>query len=142
MNTKLTRLASGLVLSVAMLAVGLAATPTPAPAPTASLAPTNAPVLARAKKWLLAIQSGSIDRTQLSDAMNAALTDASVKTLAGEVGPFGPPNSFVQTRIVHSGANTGYVYNIIFQNGTRALMVFALDDATSKVTGLRLTPTP
>lgn len=88
------------------------------------------------------MQSGTIDRTQLTPKMNSLFTDAGVKQLADEAGPFGAPTVFTQRSIVHQAPNTAYVYNVMFANGTKALMIFALDDATSKVSGLRLTPSP
>ncbi|MHB8145962.1 MAG: hypothetical protein ACYDGM_01710 [Vulcanimicrobiaceae bacterium] len=115
------------------------ASPGPASSPAATASP-NAPVLARARAWLGMMQRGKIDRTQLTPQMDAALTDTSLASLAGEIGPFGAPTSFAQLRIVHESGTTGYVYAVTFKNGTKAVMVFALDDATGKINGLRLTP--
>ncbi|HUZ50579.1 MAG TPA: hypothetical protein VMW12_12710 [Candidatus Dormibacteraeota bacterium] len=132
------------VLACVLALCGGQAVAAPAsPGPSASAAPAASPdaaVLARAQSWLGMMQSGKIDRTQLTPEMNAAMTDASVTSLAGEIAPFGAPTSFTQSRIVHGPTYTAYVYAVTFKNGTKALMIFSLDDATGKVGGLRLTP--
>ena len=121
------------------VAARASASPAPAASPAAMASP-NATVLASARSWLEMMQRGKVDRAQLTPQMNAALTDAALSKLAGEIGPFGAPTSFTQSRIVHVSGNTAYVYAIVFKNGTKALMIFSLDDATGKVSGLRLTP--
>jgi len=106
------------VLACALALCGGAALAAPAsPGPSASAAPTAAPdaaVLARAQAWLGMMQSGKIDRAQLTPEMNAAMTDASVTSLAGEIAPFGAPTSFTQSRIVHGPTYTAYVYAVTF----------------------------
>ena len=114
--------------------------PSAAPGPTSAPAAPNAPMLARAQAWLGMLQQGKIDRSQLTPAMDAAFTDDSIKTLAGEIGPFGAATSFAQSRIVRDAGNTAYIYTVTFKNGTKALMIFAIDDASGKISGIRLTP--
>lgn len=131
-----------MLLGAAFILVGVAASPSPLPAPSASAAAINQQVLTRAKAFLIAMQNGTVDRTQLTPQSEKLFTQASEKNLAGLIGPFGAPTAFTQRSVVQKGVNTSYVYNVTFANGTQALMIFSLDDATSKVSGLGLQPSP
>lgn len=129
------------VLCAAVVLAGVAATPAPSPvasAASAQVTPDPA-VLARAKAWFAAIQSGTIDRSQLDDKMNSLMTDSLVKSLAAQVGPLGAPTAFEQVQTGTQSGSQFYVYKVTFKGGDALMYVFAVD-AHAKVSGLRLTP--
>ena len=98
--------------------------------------------ITRARTWLSLIQAGKIDRSQLTDTMNAVLTDQMVASLASQTGPFGPATAFTQTKVVRRDGSTSYVYDVTFANDTKVVMIFSVEDASGKVSGLRLMPSP
>jgi hypothetical protein len=61
----------------------------PSSAPSAAATDADAAVAARAKDWLHQIQTGKIDRSQLTDKMNAALTDSMLAQVSAQLAPLG-----------------------------------------------------
>jgi hypothetical protein len=106
----------------------------PGPAATA-----NAEALARAKTWFAALQNANVDRTQLTDEANRALTEEMLKSVAGQISPLGEPTSFDQVQTGSQSGSTYYVYRIGFKNGDHWNFIFAFD-GTGKVSGLRIAP--
>lgn len=126
---------AALVLALSLPAgAALAASPAPAVSPAAIASATPA---VRAKEWLHRLQTGTIDRTQLTDKMSTLLTDATAATLAGQIGPLGEPLSMTpyQTKVV--AGDTAYVYKVEFANDTTLYFIFVLDTASGKISGLR-----
>jgi hypothetical protein len=81
---------------------------------------------------------GNIDRSQLNDQMNAALTPDVVSRLAGELGSLGSPLSFNLANKQSLGAGlTQYLYRIRFDNGVWD-ETLVLDDY-NKIAVLRFT---
>jgi hypothetical protein len=131
------RLFAGVALAFALTATAATAAPTAAPAPT----PTpDAAVMARAKDWFHRIETGNIDRSQLSAQVNAALSDAMIKQVASQVSPLGEPTSFTQIQTGTRGGSAYCVYEVTFSTGEKWHYVFAYDPATTKITGLRVLP--
>lgn len=125
---------AALVLALSLPAAAvLAASPTPAVSPAATASATPA---TRAKEWLHRLQTGSIDRAQLTDAMSALLTDATVASVAAQVGPLGDPLSMKLTESKTASGNTAYIYKVEFANDSTLYFVFVLD-ADGKISGLR-----
>ncbi len=129
--------------------VGQPQAPPPAPAPPplapmpAQTAATPSPdpaMLARAKAAFAQLQSGKIDRTQLSPEMNAALTDDKLAAVKGAIGNLGTPVSFEQQRTGTQGDVRYAVYLVTFLNGPRLNFLFGVDPQ-GKVAGMRLLPT-
>ena len=83
-----------------------------------------------------ALQAGKIDRTALTPEMSKGLTPALVATLSTQLGPLGPPTSMKLIQLVHRSGSTGYVYALDFARAALTY-VFAVDDATGKVSGIR-----
>lgn len=126
-----------LALSLAILgaAPALAAAPSPVPSP----APTSAADAAagvRATAWIRAVQAGTIDRKALTPEMDRLLTPALVAATAAQLGPLGAPVSVRQMQLVRQDGNTARVYAVDFAHASLTF-VFATDDATGKVSGLR-----
>jgi len=112
-----------------------AASPAPAPAPTTA---ADAATAIKSAAWVRSIQDGTIDRTLLTAQMNAALTPALVKSLAAQLAPLGIATSMRQTQLIHKDGNTVRVYALDFAHASLTY-VFAIEDATGKVSGLQFT---
>lgn len=116
----------------------------PTPSPSAAASPASgqdagAAVAARAKEWLHRLQTGDIDRSQLTDAMNAALTPDVIKSLSSKFGPLGDPQSFTFAgQQLVQGDMTAYVYRVVFKS-TMLTEVFVLDK-DGKVAGIQFPP--
>jgi hypothetical protein len=106
-------------------------------AATTAPASSDAAVAARAQSWLHAVQNGKIDRSQLDDKMNAALTDAKLAAVAAKLAPLGEPKSFTLERKADHSPYRVYVYKVAFAKIT-LLETFTLD-AAGKIAGFFLT---
>lgn len=113
--------------------IAQAASPSPA-AP----AQDDAAVTARAKDWFHQIQSGKIDRSQLDDKMNAALTDSMLANVSSQVAPLGNPTTFTLSRKATQNGLSVYVFALVFPSVT-LYEAFALDP-DGKIAGLTLSP--
>ncbi len=143
-------LVAAALLATLALPVAAPAQPTPSAAPSAapSASPATAPpapvpteepgITARAKDWFSRIQSGNLDRTQLTAQANAAFTDAVVKNVAGQIAPLGTPTAFTFVDKRAIGDNTAYTYKLSF--GSTALYYIFVLDIAGRVSGLRLVP--
>jgi hypothetical protein len=107
------------------------------PTPTASISP-DAAVMVRAKDWLHRLETGDIDRTQLSPQMSAFLTPDRAKQFAAQIGVLGDPTSFTFVSKQTMGGYTVYTYRAAFKGGVFN-ETFAIDSA-GKIGGLRLSP--
>jgi D-alanyl-D-alanine carboxypeptidase len=113
------------------------ASPAAAPSPTVTDA-GDAAVTARAKDWFHQIQTGKVDRSQLDDKMNAALTDSIVAQVSAQIAPLGDPSAFTLSKKLTKGSVTGYVFAVTFPSVT-IYETFALDP-DGKIAGLFITP--
>lgn len=109
------------------------ASPSPAPA-----AASDAAVTARAKDWFHQIQAGKIDRSQLDDKMNAALTDSMVTNVSAQVAPLGNPSAFRLSRKMTQGNVSVYIFQVQFPSVT-LYEAFGIDP-DGKIAGLTLSP--
>jgi hypothetical protein len=124
----------------ANVASGATAAPSPSAGATASPAATlGADTTARAKEWLHRLQTGDIDRSQLTSTMNADLTPDVIKQIRGKIGPLGDPQSFtlLGQQSVESD-ETAYVFRVVFKTTTLNEM-FVLDK-DGKVAGIQFPP--
>ena len=115
--------------------IAQAASASPSPAAAAS---SDAAVTARAKDWLRQLQTGKIDRSQLDDKMNAALTDSVLANVSAQIAPLGNPSAFTLTRKAAQGGVSIYVFKVQFASVTLN-EILALD-SDGKIAGLRLMP--
>ena len=103
----------------------------------ATSAPTSAAdatVTARAKDWLHQIQTGKIDRTQLTDKMNAAVTDSTLASVSAQLAPLGDPMSFTLSSKTFKDPYTVYVFSVQWPSITLT-ETFAVDKS-GKIAGL------
>ncbi len=110
----------------------------PAAVPPAPLATEEPGITARAKDWFSRIQTGNLDRTQLTAQASAAFTDAVVKNVAAQIAPLGAPAAFTFVDKKTIGDNTAYTYKLTFAS-TALYYIFVLDIA-GRISGLRLVP--
>jgi CubicO group peptidase (beta-lactamase class C family) len=115
-----------------------AATHPDAAPPTTAAAGEIPAVTARVRDWLRRFQTGDIDRSQLNDTMNKALTEDLIDASKAQLGPLGTPETLVYRGSVASDGSTVYVYVATFSAGTFRI-VMALD-AAGKIAGYRLVP--
>lgn len=97
-------------------------------------------ITARATDWLKRLQSGNIDRSQLTAQMNAAFTPAVVAQVTRQLSAFGTPNAFQYAGKAQRGTYTEYDYRVTFAKGVQKWL-FVLD-AAGKIAGMRLLPWP
>lgn len=116
--------------------------PVPAPVPTESAtsvpADTEASIAARAKDWFHRLQTGIIDRSQLTPQVDSLLTPDLIKQLVTQLGPLGDPVSFTFVGKQSIQGMTAYVYRVTFKSGTFN-EIFVLDK-NDKVAGIRALP--
>jgi hypothetical protein len=124
-----------------------AATASAAPAPAASgdAAAIDPAIVTRAKDWLHRIQTAKLDRSQLTDQMNATLTDTVASGAAAQFGALGDPTAFtfVDKKSIQTGSAasaTIYRFRVTFPS-TTLYWLFVVDDA-GKIGGLRFAPVP
>ena len=103
-------------------------------------APDEATVAKRAKIVLAELQTGKIDKTQLSPALAAEYTP---DVIANEMQllPKGPPISFVQRQKFDVSGVTTYVFRVHWDAGT-VDYAFGFDDATMAIVKLYTRPGP
>ena len=151
MNTDRAALFSGLVLLLALCiaslslpqpAFGDAPTPaaSPSPQPSSSTMTIDEKVLGRAKSWFAMLQSGTIDRSQLTQPMNDALTADKLTQISTQLKQLGAPASFTQIDSGPVGPYTVYHYRVGFAAG--ALIMTVGLDSSGKIAGLNLAPAP
>lgn len=121
--------AAGTLASAAIFTSALpAASQTPAPAASAAPAPaaSAAPAISRvedpavtvqAKEILHRVQTGTVDRTQLSDDYNRLLTPDSLLRAGTQLAALGEPTKFAFDGKLTQGTVTAYVYHVTFVDG-------------------------
>jgi hypothetical protein len=105
-----------------------------AQAATSAPADADAAVTTRAKDWLHQIQTGKIDRTQLSDKLNAVITDSMLANVSGQLAPLGDPTSFTLTSKAAKDNITVYVFKVQWPTVTLS-ETFSVDQS-GKIAGL------
>ena len=106
----------------------------PTPAPNEDLS-----VTARAKEWVRRVQTGSIDRSQLSATMSKALTPDLVAGAKAQFAALGAPKAFTFLGKTSQGASTVYVYRVDFRSDSLNLILSV--DGAGKIDGLLFRPT-
>lgn len=118
------------------LCVGAVPSFAASPAPAAS---ANADMLGRAKAWFASLQTGKVDRTQMTDEMNKDLSDDQLKTLAAKIGPLGDPTAFEQVQVGSQAGSSVYTYRLAFSNGDHLNFQVAID-GSDKISGFYVLP--
>jgi hypothetical protein len=126
----------GFVL-VAMLLVGGATTALAGP-PTSAAERTDSSVESLALEWFGRMQSGQIDRTQMTPDYSAQLTDDVVRDLSKHLKEdnYGAsPTGAKILRTKSAGDQTFYVVKLIFPRGDAASLLIGLN-TEGKITGI------
>jgi hypothetical protein len=128
----------GLIFSAALLGSGVAPEPAHSASPPAPQ--TDKSVEALALQWFGEMQSGQIDRAQLTDAYSKQLSDEAVKGIAKYLKDhdYGVPPSGAEVLTSRAiGEQTFYVVKLIFPRGDAASLMFGFD-AGGKITGITI----
>lgn len=125
----------------AMLPAGAQEYPSPyGPPPQSAANPTAKPdptMLGRARHFFEELQSGSVNRSELSSGANANLNNATIENGQRMIGNLGTPVSFVQQQTGSQGGVSWAVYLVTFKNGQTLDFLYGVD-ANGKVTTLGL----
>jgi len=105
----------------------------PTPAPNEDLS-----VTARAKEWIQRVQTGRIDRTQLSATMSKALTPELVAGAKAQFGRLGPTRMLTYLGNSVQGGSTVYLYRVDFAQDSLNLILSI--NAAGKIDGLFFRP--
>jgi hypothetical protein len=95
-------------------------------------------VTARVKSWLHQIQTGVIDRTQLSQSLAAYMSQPAVEFARDEFAPLGPMTGLVYRGARIRGTTTDYSYNVSF--GSAQEYVVLGIDARKKIASFLFKP--
>jgi pyruvate/2-oxoglutarate dehydrogenase complex dihydrolipoamide acyltransferase (E2) component len=107
--------------------------PAPVPAPSADQA-----VTVRAMDWLHRLQTGNIDRTQITIEFNHVLTPERVKLIAEQLRPLGKVKSYAFVGHAKSHGVNAYQYAVEFA-AAKYLYLFEVDEK-DQVAGILLSP--
>jgi hypothetical protein len=98
----------------------------------------GAVMLAGAKKVFGQLQSGKLDRSELSASTpNANMNDATIANAQRMIGSLGKPVSFVEEHSTSQGDTSAVIYLVTFQNGQQIDFLYMID-SQGKVAGLGL----
>lgn len=98
----------------------------------------DAAVTTRAKEWLHRLQSGDIDRSQLTKQMSDALTPTSVSTLKQQLGALGEPSGFIYKGKQLTSGETTYLYRVVFSALTATMSLTVRP--SGEISGMYLRP--
>jgi len=122
-------------LLVAVLIAG--AVPAAADAPPAVQDP-----IVRARVAFVQLQTAKLDRSTLTPALNADLTESVRTSMTARIAPFGAPSDPLVPRSKYeSDGVTTYVFRIQWPSGSIDY-IFGIDDTTGKIAKLYFVPGP
>lgn len=108
----------------------------PSSAASATAKPDPA-MLGRARHFFAELQSGTVDRSELSSGANANLNDATVSNAQRMIGNLGTPVGFVQKQSGSQGGVSWGIYLVTFKGGQQLDFLYGVDGA-GRVTTLGL----
>ncbi|HEX5435590.1 MAG TPA: serine hydrolase domain-containing protein [Gemmatimonadaceae bacterium] len=97
-------------------------------------------ITTRAREWLHRLQTGDVDRSQLTPQANTAFTPAVLAQAKQQFSALGAPTAFQYAGKTVNGAYSQYRYRVTVASGAQQWL-FTLD-AHGKIAGLRLVPWP
>jgi hypothetical protein len=123
-----------IVLTVAFLAAGISAVLADSTTP-ANVRSENS-VKALALQWFTQMETGQIDRTQLTSAYSAQLTGDAVQAMSRQLQRYGAsPTSAQVLRSRTTDDQTFYLVKFVFPRGDAATMLVGFD-TRGKITGI------
>jgi D-alanyl-D-alanine carboxypeptidase len=105
----------------------------------ASVAGEDPAITARAKEIFAQLVGGSLDRTQFTPQMNAALSPAMVAGVRQQLQTLGPAKAWIFRGKTVAGAQTTYAYRVTFGSGT-TLTVYMSIQPDGKISGYLVSP--
>jgi hypothetical protein len=113
-----------------------------APRPTrADETPAPKDPLARAKAAFLDLQQGTLDRSALTPALSALLTDDVRNIMTELIAPYGKPSQFAPRTTTDVDGVATTVYRVTWTSGS-VDFTFGIDDKTDKIAKLYIRPGP
>ncbi|HEY1976362.1 MAG TPA: serine hydrolase domain-containing protein [Candidatus Baltobacteraceae bacterium] len=110
--------------------------------PSAALATSAAgedpAVTARLRSLIAGLESGTLDRSQLTPRLNARFSPKMLAGIKSEIGPLGAPQQLLYVRKVSTAKVTIYTYRGVFAAATFNLNLGI--DSMGKVSGITMTP--
>jgi hypothetical protein len=97
--------------------------------------------LSRARATFVALQQGTLDRTTLTPALDADLTETLRADMTAKIAPYGPPAEFVVRSTSDLDGVATYVLRVRWPNAS-VDYVFGIDDRTKKIAKLYFRPGP
>jgi hypothetical protein len=98
-------------------------------------------VTVRAKDALHRVQTGTVDRAQLTQELSSALSNDALSRASTALGALGEPQRYEFAGKAARGNLNVYVYHVTFNKGVKLDEVIAFDD-TNKIARLFFTRTP
>jgi hypothetical protein len=95
-------------------------------------------VTARVRDWVGRLESGNLDRSQLTERMSAHFTPALVTEIKTEMAPLGAPQQLIYVSKDVTTRGTIYTYRAVFAAATFNLHIRI--NTQGKITGLTMTP--
>lgn len=95
-------------------------------------------VVARAREWIGRLEHGDIDRTQLTDALSAAITPDVARSAGTQLQSFGAMKEIAVTGVDEDGSGRNYGFDVTFAKRTLHLVMGI--DATGKISALSIGP--
>jgi ABC-type transporter MlaC component len=127
-----------IITAVVLLAAALYFSPARGAAQTAAPAATVDPKIeAMAKDWLHRAQTNTLDRSQLTDQMNAQMTPDLAQKAAAQLGALGDYSSFTYVDTEASNGLTVYHFVVAFK--AISLNEFLALTPDGKIAGLQFT---
>ena len=92
--------------------------------------------VARVREWLGRVERGDIDRTQLADPLNAAITPDVVRSAGDQLKAFGALKSIKETAVDEDASGRSYGFDLAFAKRTIHWIMGI--DATGKISALSI----
>jgi hypothetical protein len=73
-------------------------------------------------------QEGKVDRSLFTDNANAYFTEQALKDYAASLGPLGPPESFMQSRVASRGGMTARIYDVKYASKNLVIIIYEMPD--------------
>jgi len=98
-------------------------------------------LVARAKAAFFDLQHGTLDRSTLTPALSALLTDDVRDIMTELIAPYGKPSQFAPRSTTDLDGVTTYVFRVTWASGS-VDYTFGIDDKTDKIAKLYIRPGP
>jgi len=109
----------------------------PPPSAASATAKPDPAMLARARRVFQELQTGTVNRSELSTGPNANMNNATISNAQRMIGNLGTPVSFVQERAGSQNDVSWAIYLVTFKNGQSMYFLYGVG-SDGKITTLGL----